>query len=236
MHKYKEFILSSFSQYFKTIHISFGFALVLITLINLLYGINFSVYFGNLTYTQIDLMSFAYIIPTIVLCAFINSLFSTILIYSVKKNVMQETRKVYLLEFVKKHATYVFIFNLVIYFLLFLIFLIFESTKANFLIPILGLILLFLNFYTIQSIIIDNKHIFGGISYGFFFLKRNIWKSIFILLFLSLIYFLISLISFYFSFGWIISIILYTLFFYPLSEILKTVFYLTKYDIVKSYF
>jgi hypothetical protein len=236
MHKYKEFFLNAFTQYFKTIHVSFGFALALITLVNLLYGINFSAYFGNLTYTQIDLLSFAYIIPTIVLCAFINSLFSTILIYLTKKNIMQETRKVYLLEFVKKHTTYVFIYNLVIYFLLFLIFLIFENTKANFLIPIFAIVLLFLNFYTIQSIIIDNKHVFGAISYGFFFLKRNIWKSVFILLFLTLIYFIIALISFYFSFGWIISIILYTIFFYPFSEILKTVFYLTKYDIVKSYF
>ncbi len=236
MHKYKKFILNAFTQYFKTIHVSFGFALALITLVNLLYGINFSAYFGNLTYTQIDLLSFAYIIPTIVLCAFINSLFVTILIYLTKKNIMQETRKVYLLEFVKKHTTYVFIYNLVIYFLLFLIFLIFENTKANFLIPIFAIVLLFLNFYTIQSIIIDNKHVFGAISYGFFFLKRNIWKSIFIALFLTLIYFIIALISFYFSFGWIISIILYTIFFYPFSEILKTVFYLTKYDIVKSYF
>lgn len=236
MHKYKEFFLNSFAQYFKTIHISLGFGLALITLINLLYGINFSAYFGNLTYTQIDLVSFAYIVPTIVLCAFINSLFATILIYSVKKNIMQETRKVYLLEFVKKHATYVFIFNLAIYFILFLIFLIFENTKINFLIPIFAIILLFLNFYTIQSIIIDNKHILGAISYGFFFLKRNIWRSIFILLFLTLIYFVISLISFYFSFGWVFSIIVYTVFFYPFSEILKTIFYLTKYDIVKSYF
>lgn len=236
MHKYKEFIVTSITQYFKTIHISLGFALVLITLINLLYGLNFNTHFGNLMYTQIDMVSFAYIVPTIVLCAFINSLFLTILIYSVRKKVMQEARKVYLLEFVKKHATYVFIYNLVIYFLMFLIFLIFENTKANFMIPIFGFVLLFLNFYTIQSIIIDNKPIFGGISYGLFFLKRNFLKSIFILVLLSFIYFLIALISFYFSFGWIISLILYTIVFYPFSEIIKTVFYLTKYDIVKSYF
>jgi hypothetical protein len=235
VHKFREVFALSIKYYFQTLYISLGFGLVLIALLNTLADINFSLYFGNLTYTFLTSLSLVYIVPTIVLAALINAVFLTLLIFIVRKHLLQEHRRVYVLEFIKRHATYVFLFNLILYFVLFIIYLIFVDTKVAFLIPILSTILLFLTFYTCQSIVIDEKHYLSGISYGLHFLKNNIGKTVFILLILTLIYLVIALISYYFNFGFIISLILYTIVFYPFSEILKTSVYLTKFDIFKSY-
>lgn len=235
-HKFKEVFSLSLKYYLLTWYISLGFGLVLIALLNTLTDINFSVYFGNLTYTYLTSLSFVYLVPTVILAALINAIFVTLLIFVVRKHLLQEHRKVYVLEFIKKHATYVFLFNLELYFALLIIYLIFVNTSVAFLIPVLSTIILFLNFYTIQSIVIDEKKVVSGMSYAFHFLKNNLMKTIFIIFILVLIYLLIALISFYFfNWGFVVSLILYTIFFYPISEILKTVTYLTKYDIFKSY-
>ncbi len=225
----------SLKYYFNTFYVSLGFGLIYITLLNVIKNVDFSIFFGNLTYSYITNVSLIYVIPTIVLGAFINSIFVTLLIFVIRKKLLQEHRKVYVIEYLKKHSIYVFLFNLLIYFLIFLIYIIFTNTRVSFFIPILTIIILVINFYTIQSIVIDEKNIFSGISYAVFFLKKNFLKTIILILVLTILYFLISLIAFYFSFGWIISMILYTLFFYPFLEIVKTIIYLTKYEIVKSY-
>ena len=216
-------------------YVVLGFGLVLIALLNTLADINFSIYFGNLTYSFLTSLSLVYIIPTIVLAALINAIFLTLLIFIVRKNMLQDNRKIYILEFIKKHATYVFLFNLELYFALFIIYLIFVDTSVAFLIPVLSTIILLLNFYTIQSIVIDEKKAISGISYGVFFLKQNVGKTLFMMLVLTILYLIIALVSFYFQWGFIVSLLLYTLFFYPFSEILKTTLYLTKYNIFKSY-
>jgi len=238
VHKFREIFALSFKYYFQTLYISIGFGLVLIALLNTLAGensINFSLYFGNLTYSFLTSLSLVSIIPTIVLAALINAIFLTLLIFVVRKHLLQEHRKVYVLEFIKKHATYVFLFNIILYFVLLIIYLLFVDTVVAFLIPIFSAIILFLTFYVCQSIVIDEKHYISSISYSIHFLKNNIGKTLFVLLILTLIYLIIALISFYFNFGFIITLILYTVFFYPFSEILKTCVYLTKFDIFKSY-
>ncbi len=236
VHKFREVFSLSLKYYFQTLYITLGFGLVLIALLNTLADINFSLYFGNLTYSFLTSLSLMYIIPTIVLAALINAIFVTLLIFVTRKHLLQEHKKVYVLEFIKKHATYVFLFNLGLYFLLFIVYLIFVDTVVAFLIPIISTILLILSFYTIQSIVVDEKKVTSAITYGLHFLKNNIGKTIFIMLVLVLVYLVIALISFYFlSYGFIVSLILYTIFFYPFSEILKTCVYLTKFNIFNSY-
>lgn len=234
-HKFREVFSLGIKYYFEMFYVVLGFGLVLIALLNTLADINFSIYFGNLTYSFLTSLSLVYIIPTIVLAALINAIFLTLLIFIVRKNMLQDNRKIYILEFIKKHATYVFLFNLELYFALFIIYLIFVDTSVAFLIPVLSTIILLLNFYTIQSIVIDEKKAISGISYGVFFLKQNVGKTLFMMLVLTILYLIIALVSFYFQWGFIVSLLLYTLFFYPFSEILKTTLYLTKYNIFKSY-
>jgi len=234
-YQFKGILALSLKYYLQLFYVVLGFGIVLVALLNTLTDINFSIYFGNLTYSFLTSLSLVYIVPTLVLAAFVNALFLTLLVFIVRKKILQEHRKVYVLEFIKKHATYVFLFNIILYFILFIIYLIFVNTVVSFLIPIFSTIILLLSFYVIQSIVIDEKPIFKAITYAFFFLKKNILKTLFVLFVLTLIYFVISLISFYFQFGFIVSLLLYTLFFYPFSEILKSCVYMTKFDIFKSY-
>jgi len=235
VHKFQEIFILSLKYYFQLFYLVLGFGIILIALLNTLADINFSLYFGNLTYSFLTSLSLVYIIPTIVLASVINAIFVTLLIFLVRKHLLQEHRKVYVLEFIKKHATYLFLFYLVLYFILFIVYLVFVDTAVSFLIPIFTTIILFLTFYASQSIIIDEKKALSGISYSFYFLKQNISKTIFVILVLTLIYLIIALICFYFSWGFIASLILYTIFLYPLSEIIKTTIYLTKFEIFKSY-
>lgn len=234
-YRFNTLLALSFKYYFELFYIVLGFGLALIALLNTLYDLNFSMYFGNLTYSFLTAFSFVYIIPTIVLTAFINSLFLTLLIFIVRKKLLQEYRKVYVLEFIKKHATYVFLFNLILYFVLFFIYLIFANTVVAFLTPIFDTIILILSFYAVQSIVIDEKNLITGMIYGFTFLKKNLLKTLFVILVLTLLFFVIALITLYFQFGFIVSLVLYTLFFYPFSEILKSCVYMTKFDIFKGY-
>ncbi len=233
--KFRDLFGLGLKYYFLHFYVVLGFGLVLITLINTLTDINFSIFFGNLTYTYLASLSLVYLIPTVVLSAILSALFVTLLIFLVRKDLLQEYRKVYVLEFLKKRVVHVFTYYLCLYFLLLIIYLLFVNTVVSFLIPLLSVIILVLTFYTTQAIVCDEKSVMSGLSSNFLFLKYNVGKTILLIIFFTIIYFIISLIGFYSSWGYIVSLILFNLFFYPFTEIIKTVFYLTKYEILRSY-
>jgi hypothetical protein len=140
------------------------------------------------------------------------------------------------MEVVKNHILQIFIFNLVLNLIFLGLYILTRFLNIEYLLLIIYPIVLLITFFVDQSIIIDELGPISGVKLSLIFMKNHITKTFYILFIGFVVYFFISLISFYIPSGYIIGVVLTYIFLIPFLVILKTLIYLTKFKILDSYF
>jgi hypothetical protein len=226
----------SWDIYLKYFYIVIGLGLALLILMNTFALESFDILSGNLAYIKFtSFFNISAFITALLFGLIVQAFFVTLLIYVIKRDLLDQNKRIYLLELVKKFMWQLFFFNVVINLICFFIFMIFAKTIVWYIGILLILLIYLASFFVNQSIIIDEQGIPKAIEFSVRYMKKNITKTIFLLVVGLVIYFIIFLLSIYFSFGYFIGIILFNLFLYPFIEILKSVLYLTKFKIFESY-
>jgi len=166
----------------------------------------------------------------------VQSFFSTILIFSIRRELQQGyNRRTNVVDALKEFVWQMFTFNLLLNVVLFVLYIIFTLFGIGFLLPVVYIVILVLTFFTNQSIIIDEFGPLAGIELSSEFVFTHKTLSFFTIFCVFILFLITGLLTFYIPGGYIIGIILVHLFLYPILEILRTIVYMTKFKILDSY-
>ena len=239
MLKVKNIVTNSLLSYFKHFHVVIGYAIaLLITLF--INNFAFSLMGNDVTFVyaaSYPIYVYLLVLLAIVLSGLIYSMFTSILVFVVRRDLFQGVKKMEMVKHIIKSTTSLFVVALAVNIIYFIIYYIFVGTVVAFLIPVLYFILAIFVFYCAQSIIIDEEGIGVALEHNYKFMKNNKLTTLAVYLVFVVLIFIVSLISMWIggTTGLIVGLVLNTIFIVPLLEITKTVVYLTKFNIFNSY-
>ncbi len=223
--------------YAKFFYVIIGYLFVLLALLVSLQYRVFDIFYGELNYTLFLSKPELFIVIALILFATaIQSFFTTMLIYSIRKELQEGYRRTQIIEILREHTWQIFVVNLILNYVLFVIYLLLIGLKIGFLLPFVYLIIGLLTLFVNQSIIVDEMGALKSFDLSWEFIFDNKLKTLGIILIIFVLFFITSLISYYLPWGYVLGLIIMHLVIYPLFEIIKTVTYMTKFKILESYF
>jgi K+-sensing histidine kinase KdpD len=127
--------------YAKFFYVIIGYLFVLLALLVSLQYRVFDIFYGELNYTLFLSKPELFIVIALILFATaIQSFFTTMLIFSIRKELQEGYRKRKLLKFTK-HTWQIFVVNLILNYVLYVIYLLLIGLKIGFLLPFVYLII-----------------------------------------------------------------------------------------------
>lgn len=237
LYKVRNIISHTVAYYLKFFYIIIGYSLILLALLAMLNTNSFDIYSGDLFYTLMNSEPNLFVAIIVLLFATaVQSFFSTILIFSIRRELQQGyNRRTNVVDALKEFVWQMFTFNLLLNVVLFVLYIIFTLFGIGFLLPVVYIVILVLTFFTNQSIIIDEFGPLAGIELSSEFVFTHKTLSFFTIFCVFILFLITGLLTFYIPGGYIIGIILVHLFLYPILEILRTIVYMTKFKILDSY-
>lgn len=237
LYKIQTIIKYTLAYYLKFFYIIIGYSITLLGLLALLNTNTFDIYAGDLYYTLMNSQpSFLAVIVLIIFAAAVQSFFSTMLIFNIRKELQQGyNRRTNIIDVLKDYSWQLFTYNLSLNTFLFVIYLVCMLLNGGFLLPIIYLVVLIITFFINQSIIIDEFGPVSAIQLSYEFVTKYKLRTFLTILGVFILFLLITLISYYIPGGYVLGIILMHLFVYPVLEIVRTIVYLTKFKILESY-
>ncbi len=236
--KYKKMFRESLRYYLRYFYVVVGFSLSFLLLLQLASsGLSFDIYGGDLSYLYFS--SDSSIFPAILMlliATFIQSFFSSVLVFLIRRDLQQGYYKSNVSEVVKNLFWQMLILNTVIYFFMFGAYVLFSILDIRFLLPLVYLVITIITFYASQSVIVDEKGPIYAILYSLDYVLDNKKSTALIIGVMTVLYFFLTLIVYFVPFGYLFGMIASQVFLIPILEIIKTVFYMTKIKIIDSYF
>jgi len=229
--------------------LSFGLLLVFVPVLLLEFFQSQNIFFSSgAFFAEYALASPTVMIPEIILIIFfyvLYSLFVSLMVFGVRKNLSKVRVEYYLSEMLKKFSTKIFIFFLASSTLLFAIGLILISVfdpAISVIIASLVLLALSLAFLFVpQAIVIDEVGVVDAVHESFDFIKkypgsffRVVMAGTVLIALVLLVEFVLDFLVLEFLPGRFVSAFLLLVFVVPFLEAMKTYVYLLKFDLVRK--
>jgi len=199
-----------------------------------------------LDYNFINTNLFVFLAEIVALIAFIllYSVFITIVIFAVRKEMSHVKLEYYLREMINRFSFRIFKFYVIYFAALALI----ASILINFGTPFFDNIFLLVNLLMLifslsflfvpQAIVVDEKNLKESVYNNFDYMKEHPRDVIYVVIFSIMLIGILPLIEFAFDtfyfIGRYVTVFIAMLFVIPLIEILKTHMYMMKYELIKS--
>lgn len=234
----KLIFLKAIEEYKNNLKVMLSFGILFLFLILFVYFEQFFLSTGTVLFNyDFNIFSIiAFLFSLAFLYAF--SFFVSLTVYSVKRDVQKTVFDKYWNDLLKKASIKIFLFYVALALISFIVFEL-GFIFSNLLIPMIFVFVIFsLLMYVPQSIVLDEKSIFESIIESIKFWILNFKISIAIVLFASLVVFILSFIEWGLEFfaipGFIITFILTFIFLVPFMEQTKSYAFVLKFNLIKQ--